>query len=81
MRTTIKVLKRKMSDECIGITSENPTPLPDLNKTVMIQPSSKMAVPQKIMGLEPSIMPPFQLPHGMLPLREASLNQKMNSLI
>jgi hypothetical protein len=33
MRTTIKVVKRKMSDDN---TSENPTPLPDLNKTVMI---------------------------------------------
>jgi hypothetical protein len=56
MRTTIKVVKRKMSDDN---SSENPTPLPDLNKTVMIQPSSRMTVPQKIMGLEPSIMPPF----------------------
>jgi|LauGreDrversion4_2_1035121.scaffolds.fasta_scaffold131465_1 hypothetical protein len=33
MRTTIKVVKRKMSDDN---TSEIPTPLPDLNKTVMI---------------------------------------------
>lgn len=58
MRTTIKVLKRKMSDEYNG-TSENPTPLPDLNKTMVIQPSNKMTLPQKVMGLEPSIMPPF----------------------
>lgn len=36
MRTTIKVMKRKMSEENVASTSENATPAPGLYQSTMI---------------------------------------------